>query len=262
MLIYYQIMHGCEKIGAEAKMNQSLDQSEVDRFDIIANEWWDRNGKFKPLHKLNPARISYIREQFIIHYARNTSSPKPLDGLDIADIGCGGGLIAEPLARLGAKVTGIDPSPESISAARRHARSSGLDIEYINSTAEDVATAGRRFDGVLALEVIEHAREPGALIDVCKSLMKPDGLLILSTLNRTAKSFALGVFAAEYLLRWLPRGTHDWSRFLTPEELSLMFSERELTDQNHRGVTYNALSGEWTLSSDCGVNYFITTRLR
>ncbi|HKJ62983.1 MAG TPA: bifunctional 2-polyprenyl-6-hydroxyphenol methylase/3-demethylubiquinol 3-O-methyltransferase UbiG, partial [Hyphomicrobiales bacterium] len=174
-------------------MNESLDQREVDRFDGIAEEWWDRDGKFKPLHKLNPARILYIREQFITHFARNSSSHEPLANLDIADIGCGGGLIAEPLTRLGARVTGIDPSAESIAAATRHAEFGGLDIEYIHGTAEEVAAHGRRFDGVLALEVIEHARDPAAFIATCKSLMKPGGLLVLSTLNRTAKSFALGI---------------------------------------------------------------------
>lgn len=242
-------------------MNKSLDQTEVNRFDVIAQEWWDRNGKFKPLHKLNPVRISFIREQFIIHFARDLTSHEPLDSLHIADIGCGGGLIAEPLTRLGAKVTGIDPSPESIAAAKQHAKSGGLDIEYINGTAEEVAATGRQFDGVLALEVIEHASDPEAFMDVCKTLMKPGGLLVLSTLNRTAKSFAFGIFAAEYLLHWLPRGTHDWSRFLTPDELNEMLSERGLTALNHRGVTYNPLSGEWKLSGDCGVNYFITARL-
>ncbi len=251
-------MLACEKLHVETKMNESLDQREVDRFDVIAEEWWDRNGKFKPLHKLNPARILYIREQFITHFARNSSSHEPLTSLDIADIGCGGGLIAEPFTRLGARVTGIDPSAESIAAATRHAESGSLDIEYIHGTAEEVAAHGRRFDGVLALEVIEHARDPAAFIATCKSLMKPGGLLVLSTLNRTAKSFALGIVAAEYLLRWLPRGTHDWSRFLTPEELEEMLSELGLTALSRRGVTYNPLSGEWKLGDDCSVNYFIT----
>jgi 2-polyprenyl-6-hydroxyphenyl methylase/3-demethylubiquinone-9 3-methyltransferase len=239
-------------------MSGSLDQKEVDRFDIIAEEWWDRDGKFKPLHKLNPARILYIHEQLITHFARNARTPGPLNGLTIADIGCGGGLIAEPLARLGGTVTGIDPSPESIAAAKQHAASAGLEIEYINASAEDIAGLGRTFDAVLALEVIEHTRDPEAFVATCKNLVRPGGMIVLSTLNRTAKSYALGIVAAEYLLRWLPRGTHDWSRFLTPDELEEMLAGCGLTPIDRRGVSYNPLADEWRLSSDCGVNYFIT----
>lgn len=242
-------------------MTKTLDQREVDRFDSIAEEWWDRDGKFKPLHKLNPARISYIREQLLTHFARNAASNPPLSGLAIADIGCGGGLIAEPLTRLGAKVTGIDPSAESIEAAKRHASAGNLDIEYINGTAEEIAKSGRRFDAVLALEVVEHVNDPGMFIDICKSLVKPGGLLVLSTLNRTAKSFALGIVAAEYLLRWLPRGTHDWSRFLTPDELENLLAKHGLIPLNRCGTNYNPLTDMWKLGEDCGVNYFMTASL-
>ncbi|MBX2806797.1 MAG: bifunctional 2-polyprenyl-6-hydroxyphenol methylase/3-demethylubiquinol 3-O-methyltransferase UbiG [Hyphomicrobiales bacterium] len=242
-------------------MKNTLDKKEVDRFDIIAEYWWDRDGEFKPLHKLNPTRILYIREQFIRHFGCDRTLHPPLKSLAIADIGCGGGLIAEPLTRLGARMTGIDPSAESIEAAKRHARLGHLDIEYIHATAEDVAASERKFDGVLALEVIEHASDPHAFVEVCKSLLKPGGLLIMSTLNRTAKSFALGIVAAEYLLRWLPRGTHDWSRFLTPDELEAMVTQLGLTPLDRSGATYNPITDDWSLGGDCGVNYFISASL-
>lgn len=241
-------------------MNASLDNKEVERFDTIAKEWWDRDGKFKPLHRLNPARILYIREQFITHFECNHTSPTPLAGLRIADIGCGGGLISEPLARLGADVTGIDPSPETISAARSHASLDDLRINYINGTVEDLIAAEQRFDGVLTLEVVEHVPDLAAFLRSCAQILKPGGLLVLSTLNRTAKSFALGIVAAEYILRWLPRGTHNWSRFVTPDELSEKLKEADLTPMDRRGLTFNPITDSWKLGNDCSVNYFMTAR--
>ncbi len=241
-------------------MIETLDKKEVERFDNLAKDWWDPKGAFRPLHQLNPARILYIREQFIKRLEPDSGRPAPLSGLRIADIGCGGGLTAEPLARLGAAVTGVDPSPAAISAAQRHASLGGLDIEYVNGSAEDLLEAGRTFDGVLALEVIEHVPDPAAFLSVCAGLLRPGGLLILSTLNRSAKSFALGIVAAEYILGWLPKGTHDWTRFMTPDELSDALVRAGLTPEDRRGLTYSPLSGEWRLSGDCGVNYFMTAR--
>lgn len=248
------------KMQYRGEMTAKLDQDEVDRFDSIAGEWWDAKGKFRPLHIINPTRISYIREQLVAHFQLDATGGRVLTGLEVADIGCGGGLTCEPLARLGATVTGVDPSPASIAAARRHAAQSGLDIEYVNGTTDDLISGGRRFDCVLALEVIEHVPDLEQFLEGCRTLMKPGGILVLSTLNRTAKSFALGIVAAEYLLRWLPQGTHDWSRFITPDELREALFDAQLTPADQRGMVFNPMAGQWSLSDDCGVNYFMTAR--
>ncbi len=239
-------------------MTKTVDNEEVEKFDAIAGEWWDPNGKFGPLHRINPTRLSYIRGQIVNHVVADSRSMKPLSGVSALDVGCGGGLVTEPLTRLGAKVTGIDPSPETITAARDHAEKLGLDIDYIAATTEDLTSSGRMFDCILALEVIEHVPDVTGFLISCAGLLKPGGILILSTLNRTTKSYALGIVTAEYILGWLPRGTHRWSRFITPDELQNKLNEVGLDAKDVKGLALNPLSGEWTLSEDCSVNYFIT----
>ncbi|MEJ2118462.1 MAG: bifunctional 2-polyprenyl-6-hydroxyphenol methylase/3-demethylubiquinol 3-O-methyltransferase UbiG, partial [Alphaproteobacteria bacterium] len=191
---------------------ETIDQNEVDRFRAIASEWWNPTGKFRPLHDLNPARLEFMRDQIAAHFDRDARAAKPFTGISILDVGCGGGLISEPLARLGATVTGVDPGEENIVVAREHAQAQGLDIEYIVGTTDDLAAAGRTFDCVNALEVLEHVPDMTVFLKGCAALIAPGGLFITSTISRTLKSFALAIVAAEYVLNWVPRGTHEWSR--------------------------------------------------
>lgn len=237
--------------------DSTLDHAEVERFSAIASEWWDPDGKFRPLHKIGPARIQFVRDKLCRHYARRPRDDRPLQGLTILDIGCGGGLVAEPLARLGATVTGLDPSKETIGAAMSHAASQGLDIEYRACRAEDLGAEGRTFDGVVCLEVVEHVPDVGAFTRLCADLVRPGGMLVLSTINRTAKSFALAIVGAEYILGWLPRGTHQWSRFVKPDELKAHCAASGLDEGDIAGLTFNPLVDEWSLGSDTGVNYML-----
>jgi 2-polyprenyl-6-hydroxyphenyl methylase/3-demethylubiquinone-9 3-methyltransferase len=241
-------------------MIATVDKNEVERFGAIAGEWWDPKGKFAALHRINPVRLLYIREQIFRHTGIDPTVAKPFSELQVLDIGCGGGLICEPLRRLGASVTGIDPSPESIIAARAHAESLGLKIEYLEATAEALIAEGRQFDCVLALEVIEHVPNAVDFLKNCAELMKPEALLVLSTLNRTAKSFVLGIVAAEYVLGWLPKGTHQWSRFLTPDELRERLGAARLEPQTMQGLSFDPIEAQWKLSEDCSVNYFATAK--
>lgn len=236
----------------------NIDPSEVERFGAMAAEWWDPDGKFRPLHQIGPARLSFIRDEILAATDRAAGGLRPLSGLKILDIGCGGGLICEPLARMGAHVTGIDPAHESIEAARQHAKGQGLDIDYQARRAEDLVAEGRTFDVVLCLEVVEHVPDVGAFLQSIAPLVRPGGLMILSTINRTIKSYALAILGAEYLLRWLPVGTHQWERFVTPDELSRFASSASLTPRNTRGVVYNPLISIWSVSSDTDVNYMIS----
>jgi 2-polyprenyl-6-hydroxyphenyl methylase / 3-demethylubiquinone-9 3-methyltransferase len=233
----------------------NVDKTEVERFAAIAAEWWNPRGKFRPLHLLNPVRLSYLREQIMAHTGRDGLGPKPLAGLTILDVGCGGGLISEPLARLGAAVTGLDPAEENIAVARAHAAEQGLGIEYIAGTTDDPGLTGRQFDCVSALEVVEHVPDVTQFLRSCAALVKPGGLFLTSTINRTAKSYALAIVAAEYVLRWLPRGTHQWSRVVTPAELRGHMMAAGLDPLGERGMVYNPFSGAWSLSGDCDVNY-------
>ncbi len=236
--------------------NKSIKQKEIEKFSKDAPQWWDEHGPFAPLHRLNPARLQYIRAQIDGHYGLDVKSLKPFKELKILDIGCGGGLTSEPLARLGADVTGIDADPVAIELARKHAGQSGLKIEYLNIAAEDLKI---KYDAVLALEIIEHVQDPGSFVKNCAKLVKPGGIIIFSTLNRTAKSFALGIVAAEYVLQWVPRGTHEWKKFIRTSELSKFARGAGLRPQNISGLVYSPLENDFRISeTDMSVNYFLT----
>ena len=233
----------------------TLDRAEVERFAAMAEEWWDTNGNFKPLHRLNPGRLTYIRDDLCAQFGRDARKIKCLEGLNIVDVGCGGGLLCEPLARLGARMTGIDPAQETIAAARQHAAAQGLNIDYRAGRVEDLAQRGDRFDAVLVMEVVEHVPDVGAFLATCAQLLRPGGRMILSTINRTLKSYALAIVGAEYILRWLPVGTHQWERFVTVDELSRALSGAGLELANARGLVYNPLRDDWRLAADTDVNY-------
>jgi 2-polyprenyl-6-hydroxyphenyl methylase/3-demethylubiquinone-9 3-methyltransferase len=238
----------------------ALDPAEVEKFSQLAAEWWNPAGKFAVLHKFNPVRLGYIREQVTARLRRDPFEPRPLSGLRLLDVGCGGGLLCEPMARLGAAVTGIDPSERNIATASVHAEEMGLSIDYRVATAEDTRAAGATFDVVLAMEVIEHVPSPVNFVSTCAELLKPGGLLFIATLNRTLKSFGLAIIGAEYVLGWLPKGTHQWEKFITPEELEnwLLASNLEIRDRT--GVAYNPLTGEWRQVRDMGVNYMFVAQ--
>lgn len=248
------------EIGREKASQPTIDPSEVERFGALASEWWDPNGKFRPLHALNPVRLTYIRDHLCRQFGRDAREAGSLAGLTVLDIGCGGGLLCEPLARLGASVTGIDPAEESIAAARQHARGEALDIAYLASRAEDVAAEGTVFDAVLTMEVVEHVPDVPAFLALCAGLVRPGGLMLLSTINRTLKSYALAIIGAEYVLRWLPVGTHQWDRFVTPTELASGLQAAGLGVLDSAGVMYNPLAGQWQVASDTDVNYMMAAR--
>ena len=235
----------------------SVDPREIERFARMAANWWDPRGPMAPLHKLNPVRVGYIRDQACERFGRDAKRLGCLKGLRILDIGCGAGLLSEPLARLGAQVIGIDPSESNIAAAKLHAVRSSLLIDYRATTVEEMGHR-ERFDIVLAMEVIEHVTDVGLFMDRCAALMKPQGLMVVSTLNRTMKSFALAIVGAEYVLRWLPRGTHQWGKFVTPAELAQHLHNSRLEVAEQTGVVYSPFADKWTLSSDMDVNYMVT----
>ena len=234
----------------------TLDPAELDRFARFASEWWDANGKFRTLHLIGPARMTFLRDALVGHFADAARQPRPLEGLSMLDIGCGGGLVTEPLARLGGKVTGIDPAIENIEAARRHAAGQGLTIDYRPARVEELAAEGATFDAVLCLEVVEHVPDPGAFLKTCAGLVRPGGLMLLSTINRTLKAYFLAIVGAEYVLRWLPVGTHNWERFVTPDELGRHVQAAGLRAPAFKGLVYSPLSDAWSLSDDTDVNYF------
>jgi 2-polyprenyl-6-hydroxyphenyl methylase/3-demethylubiquinone-9 3-methyltransferase len=239
----------------------TIDDAEVARFSAIADQWWDPRGKFAPLHRLNPVRLSYLRAQLIRHFSRDDASATPLNNLSLLDLGSGGGLISEPMARLGATVTGVDASPTNIEVASLHAKESGLAIDYRASTAEQLALEGKTYDIVLALEIIEHVASPELFYDALSQLVKPGGLLVLSTLNRTAKSYALGIVGAEYVLRWLPRGTHSWQKFVKPSEMAAALRGRGLQVIDTAGIVFSPLRWEFHIDAkDLDVNYMMVAR--
>ncbi|MDR3425289.1 MAG: bifunctional 2-polyprenyl-6-hydroxyphenol methylase/3-demethylubiquinol 3-O-methyltransferase UbiG [Alphaproteobacteria bacterium] len=237
----------------------SIDPDEIARFSRHAQEWWDPKGVWSPLHKLNPARLDYIRETVCEHFKRKPEG-KPFKGLSVLDIGCGGGLMSEPLARLGAKVTGIDASSEAIAAAKAHAKEQGLNITYMCGSVETLALSSpKAFDIVTALEIVEHAADIGSLLRSAQALLKPEGILILSTVNRTMKSYLLGIVAAEYILRWVPPGTHDWRKFLRPSELVAHLEKAGLSAIDITGIKYDPLRDAFHLRQGAvGVNYLVT----
>lgn len=235
----------------------TVDPAEIERFSALADEWWDERGKMAPLHKFNPVRLGYIRDQAVGRFGRDPKRLDCLKGLRILDIGCGGGILSEPLARLGASVVGADPSSTNIEAAKLHAEQSELVIDYRCATAEELADAGERFDLVLAMEVVEHVADVTLFVSRCAEMVKPDGLMIAATLNRTLKSFALAIVGAEYILRWLPVGTHSWDKFVTPNELEIAMEQGGLRVTGEQGVIYNLLADRWQLANDTDVNYML-----
>ena len=237
--------------------SSSVDEGEVERFSRYGADWWDPRGPMAALHKFNPVRLGYIRDQAAARFARDPKKLDCLKDLRMLDIGCGGGILSEPLARLSAQMVGADPSPENVAVAAAHAQESGVTVDYRATTAEDLAAAGEKFDVVLAMEVVEHVTDVNAFVATCASMVKPGGLMIAATLNRTLKSFALAIVGAEYVLRWLPRGTHQWDKFVTPDELELAFERGGLRVTGERGVIYNLLADRWQLSSDMDVNYML-----
>lgn len=238
--------------------SSSINEMEVDKFARMAQEWWDPNGKFKPLHKIGPVRLAYIRDEVCRNFNIDEGKLRPLAGLQVLDVGCGGGLLCEPMARLGAQVTGADVASESIKIAKHHADEHGLDITYLDISAEELAERGEKYDVVLNMEVVEHVQHVDQFIATCASLLKPEGIMLLSTLNRTLKSFALGIVTAEYILGWLPKGTHHWEKFITPDELSKMIEAAGLRANNPVGVVYNPITDSWSRSSDTDVNYMLS----
>ena len=237
----------------------SIDPQEVERFSKIAAEWWDPHGKFAPLHRFNPVRLQFIRDQALVRFDRDPRSRAPFEGLSLLDIDCGGGLLCEPMRRLGFSVLGVDASERNIGTASAHAAEQGLEIDYSCGAAEDLAAEGAGpFDVILNMEVIEHVADPGAYLRTCAHLLAPGGLMIVATLNRTLKAFALAKLGAEYVLRWLPVGTHDWNRFLRPEELRAFLAKEPFVVDGPFGVSFSPLSGRWSPSSDSDVNYMMT----
>jgi 2-polyprenyl-6-hydroxyphenyl methylase / 3-demethylubiquinone-9 3-methyltransferase len=235
----------------------TVDEAEVARFSAMASEWWDPYGKFRPLHDLNPLRLAFIKDEVCRRFGRDPKSANALAGLRVLDIGCGGGLLSEPIARMGGRVVGADASAVNTEVARRHAERAGLDIDYRAMAAEDLAAAGERFDVVLAMEIVEHVTDVPTFIGVCAEMMKAGSVAVVSTINRTAKAFALAIVGAEWILGWLPRGTHQWSKLVTPAELRDAFAAADLEPGRIAGVAYDPFRGEWKLSTDTDVNYMI-----
>jgi 2-polyprenyl-6-hydroxyphenyl methylase/3-demethylubiquinone-9 3-methyltransferase len=237
-------------------MNTTVDPGEIAKFEAMAAEWWDVNGKFKPLHMLNPCRLDYITSQIAAEFGRDLKSREPFKGLRILDIGCGGGLLAEPMARLGADVVGADAAERNIPVAQVHAEQSGLEIDYRHTTAEAMAADGEQFDVVLNMEVVEHVADPLAYLTACQQLLKPGGLMVCSTINRNPKSYLMAIIGAEHIMRWLPKGTHEWSKFITPDELFELIKQAGLEPVDRTGFVFNPIAWSWSLSDrDLSVNY-------
>jgi 2-polyprenyl-6-hydroxyphenyl methylase/3-demethylubiquinone-9 3-methyltransferase len=236
----------------------TVDEAELARFAALADQWWDPRGKMAPLHKFNPVRLGYIRDTACQRFGRDPRRLDCLKGLRMLDIGCGGGILSEPLARLGADMVGADPAEANIEAARLHAADGGLAIDYRATTAEALSEAGERFDVVLAMEVVEHVVDVNLFVELTGAMVKPGGLMVAATLNRTLKSFALAIVGAEYVLRWLPRGTHQWDKFVTPNELEIALERAGLRLVDETGVVYNPLADRWRLGADMDVNYMVT----
>src|SRR5919112_5257938 len=235
----------------------TIDPAEVARFEGIAETWWDPNGPMRVLHRFNPVRLAYLRDEACRRFGRDPRSPRSLEGLTILDVGCGGGVLSEPLARLGARVTGLDPAPTNVSVARLHAEQAGVPLDYRNETVEAVVAKGETFDMVLAMEVVEHVADRQAFVKACTQAVKPGGCLAMATINRTLRSFASAIVGAEYILGWLPKGTHEWDRFVTPDELTSAIEGAGFAVSDLKGVVYNPLRDSWSLSGDTAVNYML-----
>lgn len=247
------------ELNNEPKLGKTtIDEAEVDKFSAIAEEWWDPTGKFKPLHKFNPTRLAYIRDTVCAHFDRDPKATTPMSGLRLIDIGCGGGLVAEPMTRLGANVTAIDAAERNVKTAMAHAMETGLEIDYRHTTVEDLAAAGEPlFDVVLNLEVVEHVADVDLFLKTSAGLVKPGGIMILATINRTLKALALAKIGAEYILRWLPAGTHDPRKFVKPEEASAALADADMHVRALVGVFYNPLMDAWKVTHDASVNYML-----
>ena len=235
----------------------TVDKTEIEKFSKLAKDWWNPNGKFKPLHLFNPARIKFIKEKLISHFKLHLNAEKPLKGLEILDIGCGGGLLCEPLSKLGAKITGIDPSNDNIEIAKLHSKETNLNIKYICCSPENL-NLNNKFDVILNMEVIEHVSNTNLFIKNCSKLIKKNGIMFVATINKNLKSFIFAILGAEYILRWLPVGTHDWDKFLTPEDLEIIASKNNFETDEIVGMKFNLLSKQWFRSSDSSVNYIST----
>lgn len=239
------------------RTTSTIDPEEIARFAKLAETWWDPNGPMRPLHKFNPLRLRYIRDAGCRHFGRDDRSATPFSGLKVLDVGCGAGMLSEPLARLGAAVTGLDPAEKNVSVARAHAEAGGVEVSYPGGAVEDVVARGDRYDIVLAMEVVEHVVDVDAFVKSCCAAVEPGGLLFMATLNRTLRAYALAIVGAEYVLGWLPRGTHQWEKFVKPDELTGAIEAGGLTTGDLSGVSYNLLRDEWALSRDTSVNYLL-----
>ena len=238
----------------------TIDQADVDRFSAMADEWWDPRGKFRPLHKFNPVRLSYIKDKICENFHRDRNKPKPFEGLRLLDVGCGGGLLCEPMARLGANIIGVDASQANIEIASIHARQSDVKIDYRATTAEALCDQGEKFDCILNMEVVEHVADVDLFITSCAHMVKPSGLMFIATINRTFKANALAIFMAENVLRWLPKGTHNYEKLVRPIELETPLSAAKMQTIDRTGVSYNPITDSWKYTNDLDVNYIILAR--
>ncbi|MSU89420.1 bifunctional 2-polyprenyl-6-hydroxyphenol methylase/3-demethylubiquinol 3-O-methyltransferase UbiG [Rhodobacteraceae bacterium 2CG4] len=253
-------MSATTQTASDAPATGTVDAGEIAKFEAMAAEWWDPKGKFRPLHMLNPCRLDYIIAQVAAEFGRDPDQPRPFEGLRLLDIGCGGGLLCEPMARLGAIVTGADAAAGNIPVAAVHASQSGLDIDYRHATAEALADAGEQFDVVVNMEVVEHVADPLAYLTACRRLLRPGGLMVCSTLNRNPKSYMVAIVGAEQVMRWLPKGTHDWRKFITPDELFALLRGAGLEPVDRKGFVFSPLAWSWSLSDrDLSVNYVTTS---
>lgn len=240
----------------------TIDPAEVAKFDRLARDWWNPEGSMKPLHRFNPVRLAYLRDLIAEHFGRDATGPRPLADLRLLDVGCGGGLLSEPLCRMGATVSGIDPATTNVEVAKLHAAKSGLAISYSAQTIEAVVASGARYDVVLAMEVVEHVADVTGFVAACAAAVEPGGLLVMATINRTLRSFALAIVGAEYVLRWLPPGTHAWDKFVTPDELKRAIKSGGLQVIDTQGTVFNPITQEWSRSRDTGVNYMVAAERR
>ena len=236
----------------------TVDKIEIEKFSKLAKDWWNPNGKFKPLHLFNPARVKFIKEKLVSYYDSDPNSKNPLKELKILDIGCGGGLLCEPLSRLGATMTGIDASKNNIEVAKLHAKEMNLNIEYIHAAPENADLKNNTYDTVLCMEIVEHVKDVNLFIEKCSKLIKKNGIMFVATINKNLKSYIYSIIGAEYILRWLPIGTHDWNKFLTPSELEIIANKKDFTTDDVVGMKFNLLNNKWHKSSDTSVNYIST----